>query len=121
MASRSLARPSSPEPISQRRAAQLCRERAALDEERLELGRLADAKRKQIEAIDAELMVFVAANAPAKNRTVTLAKWRLSIVQVAKSIFYKRELEQAIGLEAVEALRREAGTQDKLQVEAIGG
>jgi len=108
-----------PAAISDRKASLLCRERATIDDKRLDLGRQADALRKRIDAIDAELAAYVDANKTGKSRTVTLARWRLSIVQVPRSVYWLRELTQRIGQAAIDELRRSAGTKDQLEVEAL--
>ena len=119
---RSLTAPPAPPAISERKATQLLAELAQLDADRLELNRHADSLKKQIDAIESQLFAFVAAaakTARSKVRSVSLKKWRVSIIAVAKSLYYKAELEKEIGVEEVEKRRAALGTKDVLQVESI--
>ncbi len=121
MAAKSLKKsppPPAHEQLSARQASTLCAERQKLDDERLALGRQADALKKQIDAIDAELFSFVEANKYRGVRTVDLPKWRLSIVAVQKSVYWLRELTSRIGQAAIDELRASAGTKDVLQIES---
>lgn len=116
---RQLTLPDGPEPITAAKASALCKQRAKLDADRLEHGRLADAKRKMIEAIDTELEIYVDSQKSGKVRSVVVGKWRLSIVQVPKGLYYLGELVKAIGQAKFDKLKAAAGTKDKLEVEAI--
>ena len=118
MATRSLTRPAAAEPISVYKAGLLCAERDRVDEERLAIDRQSADLKKRIDQIDDELCRFVDADG-GKIRTVLLKRWRLSIVQVTKSVYWLRELTQQIGQEAIDALREDAGTKDSLSIEAV--
>jgi len=122
MARRSLTKPTTPPVISDAEAARLCKLHQRLADERRECYRLADAKSKALEAMEAELAIYVDARAKAarsKARTCTLAKFRLSIVQVAKTLYYKQELVKEIGEEELARRAAAQGTKDKLEIEAL--
>jgi hypothetical protein len=115
----SLTPPAAPPAISARKATQLCGQRAKLEDERLAHNRYAESLAKQVAAIDEKLFAFVAAEQTGPVRSVALKKWRLSIVAVARSLYYKMELEKEIGIAAVDQRRAALGTKDVLRVESI--
>ena len=112
-----LYRPDSPKPVSQAAAEALCAEWALADDQRRELGRQADGLARRQKQIEEELGRFVQARAPSGPMTVTLKWWRLSIVQVPRSFSALTELVARIGQEAVEKLKSQTGTRDKLVIE----
>jgi hypothetical protein len=121
---RSLSESPPPATISERQASALCKERAELDELRLEANRAADKLKRKVESLEAKLFTFVTASlktsrSQSKVRSVLLTKWRLSIVEEPKSLYYKGALEDEIGSEEFQARIAALGTKDVLQVEAI--
>lgn len=98
------------------KASKLCKERAELDELRLELNRESDSLVKKIAAIDDELMRFVEANRSGKEPVVELAKHRLEIIQTAGFFSYKDNLIREIGFDEFERRKSEVPTKPKLQL-----
>ncbi|MGD9632645.1 MAG: hypothetical protein AB7I57_18285 [Pirellulales bacterium] len=116
---RSLAKPTMPAAIPEAEAVRLCKKLLQLTDERRECYRMADAKGKAIDAMKAELAIYVDANKEGKARTVTLKKFVLKIVQETKNLYYKGELLKELG--EVEFNRRiaELGTVDKLEIDVL--
>lgn len=98
---------------------ELLREREQLNVERKRLGREADALAKRVGEMDREFAALVDAEAPrGGDRSITLRHWRLSIVQVARSVSWLSEFTQRLGQELVDQLKSEAGTRDQLVIES---
>lgn len=119
---RSLGRPTTPEPISDAEALRLVKLHQRLTDERRECYRLADAKTKAIDAMEAELSIYVDARAKAarsKVRTATLKKFVLRIVQKTKNLYYKAELIKEIGEAEFNRRVAELGTADKLEIDVL--
>jgi hypothetical protein len=118
-ASPSLSKPAAAKPISETAASRLAGEWAKLEAERLALGRAADDLKKRQTALERQLMPFVEANSRRALRSVTLKRFRLSIIQVAKSPYWKGQVEKLLGDEGVRQLYRDAGMRDALVIESI--
>lgn len=82
------------------------------------LGRQADALAKQVAEIDREIMALVNEEAPRGDRSITLRHFRVSIVQVAKSVSWLSEFTKRLGRELVDELKASAGTRDQLVIES---
>jgi len=93
------------------------RRREDLDEERKRLGRDAAALGKLIGEMDRELMALVDAEA-GSERSITLKHFRLSIVQVKKSVSWLTEFTKRLGKELAEELKDNVGTRDSLVIES---
>lgn len=107
---------SKPDPISDRAAAALCKEWAALDEERLRLNREAEAAERRQKKIEAELVPFVKATKTGRLPVRELTKFRLEIVQWGNWFGLKDALIDEIGQEEFDRRREAVGTHDKLRI-----
>lgn len=116
MAKKSLLKPAAAKSVSSTKAAALCREWQQLEEDRLELQKCAAAKRKQQDGLEAELALFVDAHKSGRARQANAGKFRVSIVQVAKGIYYKGELIKTLGETKVQKLLDDAGTKDRVEI-----
>lgn len=119
MVRRSLTKPTKPEVISDAEAKRLVKKHEEMAEERRELYRLADAKTKALDAQEALLAIYVDAKKTSRARTINLGKFRLSIIQKQKNLYYKQQLIDEIGEEEFNRRVNEQPTYDKLEIEAL--
>jgi hypothetical protein len=96
---------------------EIVRSRQELDEERKRLNRQADAIAKQVAEIDLNIMALVDAEC-GTDRSITLKHFRLSIVQVKRTVSWLSEFTKRLGRDLVEELKASAGTRDQLVIES---
>jgi len=103
MATRKITKAPAPDVISSRKATQLCKEWCDLNDERLELERIARDKKKIQDAIEVQLAPFIDANKEGPARLVELSKYVAKIELRDGTLFYKGELEKIWGKAAFDA------------------
>lgn len=116
---RSLGKPAKAEVITADEAAKFAKMYLRLDGERREAYRIAAAKTKSLEGMEAVLIPFIDANKKGRARTVTVGKHVLRVAQKDKGLYYKGALIDEIG--ETEFLRRmkAAGTEDDLEIDIL--